>query len=157
MDRRLRRTILRAGRAGYQRQIDRCVDDGYCVPAKLALLMTLAQRTLSDFTYSASCGSDLSPSPIMPSFSRGEFISGAWTAAFTSLFSFSRIGSGVPPGASSICQATVFGQDGTPTSANGLMSGAVGNGLSLVMPRTRALPALICGSIGPRSTNSTSI
>jgi hypothetical protein len=42
------------------------------------------------------------------------------------LFSFSRIGFGVPPGASSICQATVFGQDGRPTSAIGLMSGAVG-------------------------------
>jgi transposase len=41
----------------------------------------------------------------MPSLSSGVFISDEWTAAFTSLFSVSRIGFGVPPGASSICQA----------------------------------------------------
>src|SRR5215831_5838972 len=127
----------------------------YWVPARFASVMTLAQRTVSDFTKSSSCCSDLLPSPLMPSVSSGVFIPGEWTAAFTSLFSFSRTGFGVPPGASRACQATVFGQDGRP-SASGLMSGAVGNGLSLVMPRTRALPALICGNIGPRSTNSTS-
>src|SRR5262249_16883227 len=115
----------------------------YCVPAGFASVMTVAQRTVSDFTKSSSCCSDLLPSPVMPSFSSGVFIPGERTAAFTSLFSFSRIGFGLAPGASRACQATVFGQDGRPTSASGLMSGAVGNGLSLVMPRTRACRGVV--------------
>jgi hypothetical protein len=69
----------------------------------------------------------------MPSVPSGDIISGEWTAAFTSSFNFSSIGLGVPPGASRARQATVFGQDGSPTSAIGLMSGALWTGADLFM------------------------
>ena len=76
--------------------------------------------------------------------------------ALISVLSLSRIGRGVLPGATIICQAVVS-KPGTPTLASGGISGAAGDGSALVMPSARALPARINWIDGPISTNSTSM